>query len=61
MDLEARIWAFGLDSVHGVFPVLKKIVCLSVCLTFFESADACDLGLMTLFLWCLQTLFSFLL
>ena len=48
MDLEARIWAFGLDSVHGVFPVQKKIVCLSVCMTFFESVDACDLGLMTL-------------
>ena len=28
---------------------LKKIVCPSVCLTFFESADARDLGLMTLF------------
>ena len=27
----------------------KKTVCLSVCLTFFESADARDLGLMTLF------------
>ena len=27
----------------------KKIVCLSVCLTFFESADARDLGLITLF------------
>ena len=27
----------------------KKMVCLSVCLTFFESADARDLGLMTLF------------
>ena len=27
----------------------KKIVCLSVCLTFFENADARDLGLMTLF------------
>ena len=27
----------------------KKIVCLSVCLPFFESADARDLGLMTLF------------
>ena len=26
----------------------KKIVCLSVCLMFFESADARDLGLMTL-------------
>ena len=26
----------------------KKIVCPSVCLTFFESADAHDLGLMTL-------------
>ena len=26
----------------------KKIVCLSVCLPFFESADARDLGLMTL-------------
>ena len=28
---------------------LKKKPCLSVCLTFFESADARDLGLMTLF------------
>ena len=28
---------------------LKKIIGLSVCLTFFESADARDLGLMTLF------------
>ena len=28
----------------------KKIVCLSVCVTFFESAGARDLGLMTLFL-----------
>ena len=27
----------------------KKNVCLSVCLTFFESADAGDLGLITLF------------
>ena len=27
----------------------KKIVCLSVCLAFYESADARDLGLMTLF------------
>ena len=27
----------------------KKIVCLSVCLTSFESADTRDLGLMTLF------------
>ena len=27
----------------------KNIVCLSVCLPFFESADARDLGLMTLF------------
>ena len=27
----------------------KEIVCPSVCLAFFESADARDLGLMTLF------------
>ena len=27
----------------------KKIICRSVCLTVFESADARDLGLMTLF------------
>ena len=33
-------------AISNVF--LKKIVCLSVCLTFFESADARDLGLMTL-------------
>ena len=26
----------------------KKIDCLSVCLTFFENADAWDLGIMTL-------------
>ena len=29
---------------------LKKNVCQSVCLTFFESADVRDLGLMTLFI-----------
>ena len=29
----------------------KKKVCLSVCLTFFDSADARDLGLMTLFIF----------
>ena len=29
--------------------LLKKKICPSVCLTFFESADARDLGLMTLF------------
>ena len=34
-------------AISNVF--LKKIVCLSVCLTFFERADARDLGLMTLF------------
>ena len=28
---------------------VKKDICLSVCLTFFESADEPDLGLMTLF------------
>ena len=35
-------------AISNVF-LRKKIVCLSVCLTFFESADARDLGLMTLF------------
>ena len=34
-------------AISNIF--LKKKVCLSVCLTFFESADARDLGLMTLF------------
>ena len=39
-----------LCGVNSYFKgLLKKIVCLSVCLTFFESADARDLGLMTLF------------
>ena len=33
----------------------KKIVCLSVCLTFFESADARDLGQMTLFFFSFQS------
>ena len=36
-------------AISNVF-LKKKIVCLSVCLTFFESADAPDLGPMTLFL-----------
>ena len=42
-----------LCGVNGYFKCLfeKKNVCLSVCLTFFESADARDLGLMTLFLF----------
>ena len=35
-------------AISNVF--LKKIVCLSVCLTFFENADARDLGLMTLYI-----------
>ena len=35
-------------AISNVF-LKKKNVCLSVCLTFFESADARDLGLMTLF------------
>ena len=34
-------------AISNVF--LKKNVCLSVCLPFFQSADARDLGLMTLF------------
>ena len=37
----------------------KKPFCPSVCLTFFESADARDLGLMTLFFFnCLILFFS---
>ena len=38
-----------LGAVNSCFKCLeKKTICLSVCLTFFESADARDLGLMTL-------------
>ena len=35
-------------AISNVF-LRKKNVCLSVCLAFFESADARDLGMMTLF------------
>ena len=46
-----------LCGVNSYFKgLLKKIVCLSVCLTFFESADARDLGLMTLFFLLLASL-----
>ena len=44
-------------AISNVF--LKKNVFLSVCLTLFESADARDLGLMTLFLHALKRPFIF--
>ena len=48
-----------LKAVNSHFKCLfekKMFVCLSVCLTFFESADARDLGLITLFIFDLRHL-----
>ena len=39
----------GVNSCFKCCFEIKLFVCLSACLTFFESADARDLGLMTLF------------
>ena len=42
-----------LCGINGYFKCLfQKNVCLSVCLTFFERADARGLGLMTLLSYC---------